>query len=91
MTDTPEPLRLWPDNPTAVDLLGFADIAAPVLEAIARERLDHRSRSASSGTGARARPPYWRSSTRRSQRSLERSLSLPDLGSTTRRSTPVRP
>lgn len=33
-------LRLWPDNPTAVDLLGFADIAAPVLEAIRRERLD---------------------------------------------------
>lgn len=40
MNYTPEPLRLWPDNPTAVDLLGFADIAAPVLEAIVRERLD---------------------------------------------------
>lgn len=33
-------LRLWADNPTAQDLLGFADIAAPVLEAIRRERLD---------------------------------------------------
>jgi KAP family P-loop domain len=34
------PLRLWPDNPTPLDLLGFGDIAAPVLEAIERERLD---------------------------------------------------
>lgn len=33
-------LRLWADNPTAQDLLGFTDIAAPVLEAIRRERLD---------------------------------------------------
>jgi hypothetical protein len=33
-------LRLWPDNPTALDLLGFADIAAPVMEAIGRQRLD---------------------------------------------------
>jgi hypothetical protein len=41
MTDgTSSSLRLWPDNPTAVDLLGFADIAAPVIEAIRRERLD---------------------------------------------------
>jgi hypothetical protein len=31
---------LWPDNPTAQDLLGFADIAEPVLEALMRERLD---------------------------------------------------
>lgn len=35
-----DPLRLWSDNPTALDLLGFADIAAPVVEAIDRERLD---------------------------------------------------
>ncbi len=34
------PLRLWSDNPTSVDLLGFGDIAAPILEAIRRERLD---------------------------------------------------
>jgi hypothetical protein len=34
------PLRLWSDNPTALDLLGFGDIAAPVIEAINRERLD---------------------------------------------------
>ena len=31
---------LWSDNPSAVDLLGFADIAAPALEALGRERLD---------------------------------------------------
>lgn len=37
---TPSSLRLWADNPTALDLLGFADIAQPVLEAVARERLD---------------------------------------------------
>jgi len=37
---SPPPLRLWADNPTALDLLGFADIAEPVLEAVARERLD---------------------------------------------------
>jgi len=36
LTETP----LWPDNPTAEDLLGFADIAEPVLEAIAREKLN---------------------------------------------------
>lgn len=40
MSTPPNFLRLWPDNPTALDLLGFEDIAAPVLEAIARERLD---------------------------------------------------
>jgi hypothetical protein len=40
MSNPPTFLRLWPDNPTALDLLGFEDIAAPVLEAIARERLD---------------------------------------------------
>jgi hypothetical protein len=40
MNDTQQPLRLWPDNPTAVDLLGFSDIAAPVLDAITRDRLD---------------------------------------------------
>jgi len=31
---------LWPDDPTAQDLLGFADIAGPVLDALMRERLD---------------------------------------------------
>lgn len=35
-TDTP----LWPDNPTAQDLLGFGDIADPIEEALLRERLD---------------------------------------------------
>lgn len=36
----PDALRLWSDNPTPLDLLGFADIAAPVIEAIDREKLD---------------------------------------------------
>jgi hypothetical protein len=36
MTTTP----LWSDNPSAVDLLGFGDIAAPALEALGRDRLD---------------------------------------------------
>ena len=36
----PSNLRLWADNPTTLDLLGFADIAEPVLEAVVRERLD---------------------------------------------------
>ena len=36
MTETP----LWPDNPTAHDLLGFGDIADPIEEALLRERLD---------------------------------------------------
>lgn len=31
---------LWSDNPSAVDLLGFADIAAPALEAVGRDHLD---------------------------------------------------
>jgi hypothetical protein len=31
---------LWSDNPSAIDLLGFADIAAPALEAVGRDRLD---------------------------------------------------
>ena len=31
---------LWPDNPTAQDLLGFADIAHPIQDALLRERLD---------------------------------------------------
>lgn len=33
-------IPLWADNPTAIDLLGFADIAEPILEAIRREHLD---------------------------------------------------
>lgn len=36
MTD----LLLWDDNPSDVDLLGFVDVAAPVLEAIRRDDLD---------------------------------------------------
>jgi hypothetical protein len=31
---------LWSDNPTANDLLGFADITAPILDAVRREKLD---------------------------------------------------
>ena len=31
---------LWDDNPSQVDLLGFVDVAAPVLAALANERLD---------------------------------------------------
>jgi hypothetical protein len=38
MTETQTPL--WPDNPTAQDLLGFADIADPIEEALLRDRLD---------------------------------------------------
>lgn len=38
LTEPPTPL--WPDNPTADDLLGFADIVDPVEEALLRERLD---------------------------------------------------
>ena len=36
----PDALRLWSDNPTPLDLLGFGDIAAPAVEAIDREKLD---------------------------------------------------
>ncbi|MBA2295953.1 MAG: AAA family ATPase [Actinobacteria bacterium] len=36
----PSPTPLWSDNPASRDLLGFADIAAPALEALAREKLD---------------------------------------------------
>lgn len=38
MTSSHTPL--WPDNPNAQDLLGFADIAEPIQEALLRERLD---------------------------------------------------
>jgi len=38
VTESPTPL--WPDNPTADDLLGFADIVDPVEDALMRERLD---------------------------------------------------
>lgn len=37
---TPIETPLWPDNPTAEDLLGFADIADPIQDALLRERLD---------------------------------------------------
>jgi KAP family P-loop domain len=33
-------LPLWPDNPTSEDLLGFADLADPIIDALGRERLD---------------------------------------------------
>jgi hypothetical protein len=33
-------IPLWPDHPSEEDLLGFADIAAPIVAAIRRERLD---------------------------------------------------
>lgn len=36
LSETP----LWADNPTADDLLGFEDIAEPLLEALGRDRLD---------------------------------------------------
>jgi hypothetical protein len=38
--EDPNPIPLWPDNPSSLDLLGFADIAEPVLDAPGRERLD---------------------------------------------------
>jgi KAP family P-loop domain len=31
---------LWSDNPSALDLLGFADVTAPVAEAVLRDKLD---------------------------------------------------
>lgn len=31
---------LWSDNPTALDLLGFADVTLPIVEAVLREKLD---------------------------------------------------
>jgi KAP family P-loop domain len=31
---------LWSDNPTALDLLGFADVTAPIAEAVLRDKLD---------------------------------------------------
>jgi len=37
---TGSPTPLWSDNPATRDLLGFTDIAAPALEALAREKLD---------------------------------------------------
>lgn len=33
-------LPLWPDNPAKIDLLGFADVARPIVSAIRRERLN---------------------------------------------------
>jgi hypothetical protein len=37
---TPSETPLWPDNPTAQDLLGFSDIAEPIQGALLRDRLD---------------------------------------------------
>lgn len=31
---------LWSDNPSALDLLGFTDVTAPIAEAVLREKLD---------------------------------------------------
>lgn len=31
---------LWSDNPSALDLLGFADVTAPIAEAVLRDKLD---------------------------------------------------
>jgi predicted KAP-like P-loop ATPase len=33
-------MPLWPDNPTSEDLLGFSDVASPIVEALKRDRLD---------------------------------------------------
>ena len=33
-------LPLWPDNPTSEDLLRFADVAEPIIEALGRKQLD---------------------------------------------------
>ena len=38
MTDSQ--ILLWDDNPSELDLLGFEDVAAPVLQALDREHLD---------------------------------------------------
>ena len=35
-----QPTPLWADNPATTDLLGFADIAEPILEAVGRDKLD---------------------------------------------------
>jgi predicted KAP-like P-loop ATPase len=34
------PTPLWSDNPSELDLLGFADVTAPVVEAVLRDKLD---------------------------------------------------
>lgn len=39
MNDFPSP-PLWSDNPTSEDLLGFGDVAEPIIEALGREQLD---------------------------------------------------
>ena len=37
---TRSPILLWDDNPSPVDLLGFDDVAAPVMDALGSEHLD---------------------------------------------------
>lgn len=37
---SPDATPLWADNPTAEDLLGFIDIAEPIIDALGREKLD---------------------------------------------------
>ena len=37
---TPQDTPLWSDNPTADDLLGFGDIAEPIVDALDRDHLD---------------------------------------------------
>jgi hypothetical protein len=34
------PTQFWSDNPSSLDLLGFADVTAPVAEAVLRKKLD---------------------------------------------------
>lgn len=34
------PTPLWSDNPSPLDLLGFADVTAPIVEAVERQKLD---------------------------------------------------
>src|SRR4051794_4005638 len=34
------PTPLWSDNPSALDLLGFSDVTAGIIEALQREKLD---------------------------------------------------
>jgi hypothetical protein len=35
-----QPTPLWADNPATTDLLGFTDIAEPILDAVGRDKLD---------------------------------------------------
>ena len=78
------PLRLWSDNPTSIDLLGFADIAALILEAICRERLDPVAVGIFGDWGS-GKTTVLEILRRSSVRSRTRSWSIHARGSTTRR------